>query len=107
VDGSPTTMMLSVPFFTATPKLRHVTVSLPRIDALRDDYDTRYCVPFEPKALPIPALRGAAHHHQSREGHDAPAPFFLLTVEGGRTWLPTQSSHIVGGSFINQRRETG
>ena len=45
-------MMVSVPQLRGL-QVQHCTVSLPRIDALLDDPDTRYFVPVEARAPPI------------------------------------------------------
>ena len=57
MDGSPTIMMLTVPLLSTRGRLRRVAVSLPRIDALLEDDETRYRVPFEPKAFRVSKLR--------------------------------------------------
>ena len=46
MSASPTTMMVSVPQFRGL-QVQHCTVSLPRVDALLDDPDTRYFVAVE------------------------------------------------------------
>lgn len=61
MSGSPATMMVSVPHLRGL-QVQHCTVSLPRIDALLDDPDTRYFV----ASAPLPTL--ASHHRTlSRE----------------------------------------
>ena len=61
MSGSPTTMMVSVPQLRGL-QVQHCTVSLPRIDALLDDPDTRYFV----ARAPIPVL-ASYHRTLSRE----------------------------------------
>ena len=58
MSASPTIMMVSVPQFRGL-QVQHCTVSLPRIEALLDDPDTRYFV----ASAPIPPL---ASHHRTR-----------------------------------------
>ena len=68
MSGSPTTMMVSVPQLRGL-QVQHCTVSLPRIDALLDDPDTRYFV----ARAPIPVLasfnRTLARKHRNQMEH--------------------------------------
>jgi hypothetical protein len=59
-------MMVSVPHLGGGLQVQHCMVSLPRIDALLDDPDTRYLVPVEVKAEPSLPLRGGAHRRGPR-----------------------------------------
>lgn len=60
---SPTTMTLSMPVLTTSGKVRHIAVSLPRIDALLDDGDLHhYSVPFERKFVQVRSLAQRTSH---------------------------------------------
>jgi hypothetical protein len=58
-------MMVSVPHLRGL-QVQHCTVSLPRIDALLDDPDTRYFVPVKHRAARSVLLRGGARHRGPR-----------------------------------------
>jgi hypothetical protein len=59
-------MLVSVPQLGRGLQMQHCTVSLPRIDALLDDPETRYFVFVEQKAAPSVSVRGGAYHRGPR-----------------------------------------
>jgi len=58
MSASPTTMMVSVPHFGGGLQVQHCTVSLPRIDALLEDPDTRYFMAVEQRVAPSVSVGG-------------------------------------------------
>ena len=68
MSGSPTTMMLSVPQLRGL-QVQHCSVSLPRIDALLDDPDTRYVVARAPMPVLASRHRPLARERRNHKEH--------------------------------------
>jgi hypothetical protein len=69
MSGSPTTMMVSVPHLGGGLQVQHCTVSLPRIDALLDDPDTRYFVAHAPIPVLASFNRTLARERRNQKEH--------------------------------------